>query len=180
MEALSRIRMPANAYFFFLKSIPCKEALLRPSHTVNNANAAEEYIAVRDMWCAEGWAVMDLDGLTLTQQVRQLVYPIQRCRSLLRWEHDGGWECFARGPVGLTWVVQEGEYVTLAFQPGVFASRRLQEELTQAPRGEVETLRISDGRADRVVLDGLSAEAAEFNKAMERQMSLFYREAPYA
>lgn len=180
MEALDRIQMPANAYFFFLKSLTCEEALLRPSHTVTNANVAEEYIAVRDMWCAQGWAAMDLDGLVLAQELGQLVYPLQRRRSLLRWERDGGWECFVRGPVGLTWAVQEGEQVTLALQPGAFATRRLWEELSQRPRGMVEALRTSDGETARAVLDGLSPGAEELDEQMERLMSLFYREAAYA
>lgn len=175
MKPKIQIGMSANAYFFFLKSIPCKEALLQPRHRVNNENAAEEYIAARDIWCREHWVEMDFDGLTLSERTQQLVYPVFRCRGLLRWEHEDVLEWFVRGPVEHFWAVQKGDWVTLSLVSGGFAMERLREELLQSPRGTLISLCAADQNTVTAVLDGFSPDAEKFSDVMEQQMQLFYR-----
>lgn len=174
MEPKIQIQMSANAYFFFLKSIPCEEALLQPLHTVDDGNAAEEYIAARDVWCRERWAEMDFDGLRLSSQTQQLIYPIFRRRGLLRWEHDDVLEWFVRGPVEHFHAVQKGGQVMLSLVSGGFAMERLREELLQSPRGTLTSL-CADGQAVATVLDGLAPDDGSFSDAMEQQMQLYYR-----
>lgn len=175
MTADTGIEMPANAYFFFLKSIPCDEPFLYPHHTVNGETAAREYIGAREFWRREGLASMDLDGgLTLTEEAGKLAWPFFRLRALLRWEHDGLLECFARGPVGLVWMRQEEGKVTLSLRPGGFAIERMREELLKKVRGELVALLVEDGSTAKAHLDGLLPESAEFNRLMEEQMALFY------
>lgn len=174
MEPKMQIQMSANAYFFFLKSIPCEETLLQPLHKVDDENAAEEYIAARDVWCRERWAEMDFDGLTLSSQTQQLIYPIFRRRGLLRWEHDDVLEWFVRGPVEHFHAVQKGSQVMLSLVSGGFAMERLREELLQSPRGTLTSL-CADGQAVATVLDGLAPDDGSFSDAMEQQMQLYYR-----
>ena len=173
MEPKIQIQMSANAYFFFLKSIPCREALLQPLHKVDDENAAEEYIAARDVRCRERWAEMDFDGLTLSSRTQQLIYPIFRRRGLLRWEHDDVLEWFVRGPVEHFRAVQKGDQVTLSLVSGGFAIERLREELA-VPRGTLTSLG-ADGQALTTVLDGLVPDDGSFGDAMEQQMQLYYR-----
>lgn len=177
MRPTDEIAMPANAFYFFLESVPFHEPLLRPAHTVTSANAAQEYIAARELWRACGWAVMDFDGLTLCEAADRFAYPLRRCKGLLRWEHDGGWEGFVRGPACLLWARQQGGPVTLTLASGGLAIRRLREGASDAPRGVLTALRMSDRKTERLVLDGLAPQGDAFADGMERQMKLFYREA---
>lgn len=175
MNAETGIEMPANAYLFFLKCIPCDEPFLYPHHTVNGENGTREYVGARELWRREGIASMDLDGvLTLTEEAGRLAWPFFRLRSLLRWEHDGLLECFAKGPVGLVWMRQEGETVTLSLQSGGFAIERMREEFLKKVRGELMALLVENGRTAKAHLDGLLPESEELNRLMEEQMDLFY------
>lgn len=175
MKPKMQIQMSANEYFFFLESIPCKETLLQPRHKVNSENAAEEYVAARDTWCREHWVEMDFDGLTLSEQTQQLVYPVSRSRALLRWEHDDVLEWFVRGPVEHFWAVQKGDRVNLSLVYGGFVMNRLQEELLQSPRGTLTSLCTADQQTMTTTLDSFSSDDQGFSNAMEQQMQLYYR-----
>lgn len=172
-----RLEIPANAFLFLLKSVPCEEAILRPRHTVTEENAAQEYLRARDLWTEQGWVELDFDGsLRPGRPLARLLYTLVHRYAVLRWERDGMREFYVKGPVDLLHIVEEAGRMTMAQEPSRAALEHLREELSACSQGTLEVLRISDQKALRVSLEGLTP-GEEALKASVEALKLFYEEA---
>lgn len=172
------LRMPVNAYYFMLRSIPCEEPLLLPKHAVPREDAAQAYVKARQLWLDNSWAEMDLDGsIRLSLPLARLLYIISHREAVLLWEREDRREYFVKSPADVLQVVEEQGEITLIQRSSPYAAKRIRAELHDSGlRGTFRVARASGTEGGPVTADGLITPGTPESQALAKLVALFYEE----